>query len=50
MGCETEAGLSTTTHHNDLEVFNMYYMNKQEMKDLINAMIMFGEQNNWIYR
>jgi len=26
------------------------YMDKNEKKNLINALIMFGEQNNWIYR
>jgi len=25
-------------------------MNKNEKNNLINALIMFGEQNNWIYR
>jgi len=33
-----------------MEVINMYYMEKNEKKDLINALVMFGEQNNWIYR
>lgn len=28
----------------------VFYMNRNEKKNLINAMIMFGEQNNWIYR
>ena len=27
-----------------------YYLDKNAKKNLINAMIMFGEQNNWIYR
>ena len=25
-------------------------MDKNEKKNIINALIMFGEQNNWIYR
>jgi len=29
---------------------NQYTMNKNEKENLINALIMFGEQNNWIYR
>jgi len=32
-----------------LEVLYLY-MDKNEKKNIINALIMFGEQNNWIYR
>jgi len=28
----------------------MMYMDKNKKTDLINAMIMYGEQSSWIYR
>ena len=28
----------------------IFIMDKKEKKNIINALIMFGEQNNWIYR
>lgn len=31
-------------------IWRFFYMNKNEKKNLINALIMFGEQNSWIYR
>lgn len=31
-------------------IWRYFYMNKNEKKNLINALIMFGEQNSWIYR
>lgn len=33
-----------------MEVYIMMYMDKNRKTDLINAMIMYGEQSSWIYR
>ena len=37
-------------NHNLPRCLEVLYMDKNEKKNIINALIMFGEQNNWIYR